>query len=406
MTAFGDEPQNLDGDDVPPQGEPEAGPYRAWSSNTSSNPYHHGMQAVQLKKVGNTHKAACMKFYGSDPVTPTHATLEITQHRKQFGSFDFEGKPEIKFCLEDDEIQVLKAFLAGQFLPADGYYVRVDSKEMAQEVAKYSTENLGEVLAAISDKTHLVEAIQASGHADFLVDYVTNEKKRVELGHLETAVWDPDADEGVFQQILERNPWIFGGEYVAARPERMMILGDQFDVPLVTADGSLHLVELKKARVSPLIRKVRNHLMVSGRVHEAVSQTANYLRALDEQRHRIATDFGIDPRRVHATVVIGHVDHASDDMPPKDVYETIRTYNSHLSRITVMTYDQLLTNARNSLDMLGAVPVAEQDDDTDFGDDDQQDDEDDYGDRESGEDDPWAGYPGPGPDEVEAEPPF
>jgi hypothetical protein len=93
-------------------------------------------------------------------------------------------------------------------------------------------------------------------------------------------------------------------------------------------------------------------------------------------------------------------------MPHKDVYETIRTYNSHLSRITVMTYDQLLTNARNSLDMLGAVPVAEQDDDTDFGDDDQQDDEDDYGDRESGEDDPWAGYPGPGPDEVEAEPPF
>jgi hypothetical protein len=278
VTAFGDEPQNLDGDDVPRQGEPEAGPYRAWSSNTSSNPYHHGMQAVQLKKVGNTHKAACMKFYGSDPVTPTHATLEITQHRKQFGSFDFEGKPEIKFYLEDDEIQVLKAFLAGQFLPADGYYVRVDSKEMAQEVAKYSTENLGEVLAAISDKTHLVEAIQASGHADFLVDYVTNEKKRVELGHLETAVWDPDADEGVFQQILERNPWIFGGEYVAARPERMMILGDQFDVPLVTADGSLHLVELKKARVSPLIRKVRNHLMVSGRVHEAVSQTANYLR--------------------------------------------------------------------------------------------------------------------------------
>ena len=150
VTAFGDEPQNLDDDVPPPVGEPDTGPYKSWSSNTSSNPYHHGMQSVQLKKVGNTHKAATMKFYGSDPVTPTHARLEITQHRKTMGGFNFEEKGEIHFYLEDDEIQVLKGFLNGQFLPADGYYVRVDSKEMAQEAAKLSTENLGNVLAAIS----------------------------------------------------------------------------------------------------------------------------------------------------------------------------------------------------------------------------------------------------------------
>jgi len=35
---------------------------------------------------------------------------------------------------------------------------------------------------------HLIEAIQASGHADFLADYVTNERKRVEIGLLEMAV--------------------------------------------------------------------------------------------------------------------------------------------------------------------------------------------------------------------------
>lgn len=169
MTAFGGEPQDLDDIDKPPEGEPEAGPIKAWSAPGSASMYQHGMQSVQLKTVGRTHKAACMKFYGSDPITPSHARLEITQHRKVLGMFDFDN-PEIKFYLEDNEIQVLKAFLAGQFLPADGYYVRVDSKEMAAEVAKLSAENLGGVLAAISDKTHLIEAIQASGHADFLAD--------------------------------------------------------------------------------------------------------------------------------------------------------------------------------------------------------------------------------------------
>ena len=206
MTEFGGEPQDLDDIDKPPEGEPETGPIKAWSSSGPGNAYYHGMQSVQLKPVGNTHKAACIKFYGSDPTKSSHARLEITQHRKILGGFDFDAPPEIKFYVEDDEIQVLKAFLAGQFLPADGYYVRVDSKEMADEVAKYSTENLGEVLAAVSDKTHLVEAIQASGHADFLADYVTNERKRVEIGHLETAVWDPRRRRGSFSKDLGTEP--------------------------------------------------------------------------------------------------------------------------------------------------------------------------------------------------------
>jgi hypothetical protein len=280
--------------------------------------------------------------------------MEIKQYRRKLGGFDFDAPPEIKFYLENDQIQVLKAFLEGQFL-GDGYYVRTDSKEMAAEIAKYNAEELGSVLGAISDRKDLIDAIRASGHADFLADYVTNERKRVEIGHLETAVWDPDSSEADFQMILERNPWIFGGQYVATG-KRTIVLGDQFDVPLVTADGSLHLIELKKANIlpSPLIRKVRNHLMVGGVVHEAVSQTQNYLRSLDEDRHRIKAEFGIDPRRLHATVVIGHIDHDVDPMPFEDVYETLRTYNSHMTRITVMTYDQLVTHAHNALAMLGS----------------------------------------------------
>jgi hypothetical protein len=363
VTAFGGEPQDLDQDlnqgGEPQDGdqaddEPEGGPLHAWSSNSSANPKFLGMQSVELKTLGNTFKTASLSFYGSDPTNPSNSRLEIKQYRRVLGGFDFDRPPEIKFYLENDEIQVLKAFLGGQFI-GDGYYVRVDSKEMAKEVAKYNAEELGDVLAAISDKTHLVEAIQASGHADFLADYVTNERKRVEIGHLETAVWDKDSGEADLQKILQRNPWMFGGQYVAVRRERSLVLGDQFDVPLVTADGSLHLVELKKAHITPLIREHRKHLMMGGEVHAAVSQTQNYLRSLDEDRHRIHAEFGIDVRRVHATVVIGHVDHDNDPMPPEKVYETLRTYNSYMSRIAVMTYDQLVTNARNALEMLGAV---------------------------------------------------
>jgi hypothetical protein len=370
MTDFGAAPQNLDeptSEDLtddpsvnwdPPDDDPSDGPLHSWSSGGSSlQPTFLGSRSVELKTVGRTFKTATLVAHGSDPTNPK-SRIEIKQYRRILGGFDFDSPPEFKFYLENDEIQVLKAFLAGQFI-GDGYYVMIDSKEMAQEVAKLSTENLGGVLAAISDKTHLIDAIKASGHADFLADYVTNERKRVEIGHLETAVWEPGTGELVFQEILERNPWMFGGQYVATG-ERTMVLGDQFDVPLVTADGSLHLVELKRADAGPIIRKDHGNWIVGGPVHEAVSQTQNYLRGLDEDRHKIKSEFGIDPRRLHATVVIGHIDHAKSTIPIDAIYETLRTYNSHMTRIAVMTYDQLVTSARNSLEMLGSAEDSDQ----------------------------------------------
>jgi hypothetical protein len=51
--------------------------------------------------------------------------------------------------------------------------------------------------------------------------------------------------------------------------------------PLICADGSLHIVELKGPGAR-LVRAHRGSLIVADEVHEAVSQCLNYLRSLDE----------------------------------------------------------------------------------------------------------------------------
>jgi hypothetical protein len=56
---------------------------------------------------------------------------------------------------------------------------------------------------------------------------------------------------------------------------------DQYDIPLVSADGSLHIVELK-GPASRLVREQCGSLIVADEVHEAVSRCLNYLRSLDE----------------------------------------------------------------------------------------------------------------------------
>ena len=81
------------------------------------------------------------------------------------------------------------------------------------------------------------------------------------------------------------------------------------------------------------------------------------MRSTDENVPGIQYNFGIDARRVSATVVIGHIDYNDEEMTEEAFYQTLRTYNSHLSRIDVMTYDQLVSSALSALEMAGASDV-------------------------------------------------
>lgn len=121
------------------------------------------------------------------------------------------------------------------------------------------------------------------------------------------------------------------------------------DIPLLRADGSLHVVELKRANIESLVIRRSGHLMLGAPPHQAVSQAQNYLRTLDENRRTILADYGVDSRRASATIVIGHSRYVGGGIAPTEVAETLRTYNTHATRIEVITYETLLDSASRML---------------------------------------------------------
>ncbi len=130
---------------------------------------------------------------------------------------------------------------------------------------------------------------------------------------------------------------------------------DQRDIPLVCADRSLHVVELKGPE-NKIVRWHRNHLIVADKVHQSVSQCVNYLRTVDDLGAAMQTvhpnELGLDYdyRRARGTVVIGHQDRSRPDgVTREQVDQTIRSYNAHLSRVQVITYDDLLDSAERAL---------------------------------------------------------
>jgi len=165
-----------------------------------------------------------------------------------------------------------------------------------------------------------------------------------------SATTEPDV-----QRRIGSEWWLFGGQYVGVADRRNLAPLDQHDIPLLTANRTVHVVELKGPNVPRLVEQHRNHPIPGAAVHEAVAQAMNYLRTLDEMGPALSTiyqdDLGItyDLRRTFATVVIGHPTHVRTGVDEQVVDRTLRSYNAHLARVEVMTYKQLLDAAERML---------------------------------------------------------
>jgi hypothetical protein len=214
---------------------------------------------------------------------------------------------------------------------------------------------------ASAEAAQMMNDVLADVDADMLAQLLELRARQAGLAALRTVVEDPDSLEGALHACLKNQEWIFGGAYVAELARRQYTPETILDIPLLRGDGSLHVVELKRANIKDLVIRPSSHLMLGAAAHRAVSQAQNYLRAMDENRPTILAEHGVDTRRASATVVIGHPQYVTGGVTSREIAETLRTYNAHQTRIEVITYETLLNSASRML----ALSSARQDADPD-----------------------------------------
>jgi antiviral defense system Shedu protein SduA len=209
------------------------------------------------------------------------------------------------------------------------------------EQATWMTEVLLDRLHIADSPISVTPTAQAS--AEEIADVVLLRARRRALRELGTVVLNRHSSERDLQRALERNLWIFGGTLLADRlGPRRISRGIELDLTLLRPDGTVHVVELKRAAV-PLLTHQRGRWVPTNEVHRAVAQAMNYLVVLDEDRPRLA-ELGIDVRRASAAVIIGHP-HFEEEAHENEVDAALRVYNSHLSRVEVVTYKQVVDRA-------------------------------------------------------------
>jgi hypothetical protein len=213
----------------------------------------------------------------------------------------------------------------------------------------------GKLLALRDDLGRVMTGLTSTPVGLSAAEHAVIERRRQLVRELIAMSLAPDVNETKMHTAISNHYWLFGGQYVGVAARRDLMPLDEHDIPLLCADGSLEIVELKGPEAS-IVKRYRNHLIVSAEVHDAVSQCISYLRTIDElgaalrttHRNEIGHDY--DYRRARGVVVIGHPDRVRlDGVSRENVDQAIRSYNAHLSRVRVVTYADLLESAERAL---------------------------------------------------------
>ncbi|NEB39902.1 Shedu anti-phage system protein SduA domain-containing protein [Streptomyces sp. SID14515] len=196
-----------------------------------------------------------------------------------------------------------------------------------------------------------LEILAADREGQLLIEAAKVQRRRRGIRVLRDVAEDSRASESDLQRALDGQHWIFGGQFVGQAVQRRLVPGDEVDIPLIRGDGALHIVELKRSMSlhGPLVKKHRGCWVPTAEVHDAVSQAVNYLVGLDEHRIRIRKELNIETRRASAVVLIGHPA-LQPDVPEEQINEALRTLNTHMSRVEVVTYKELIDNAERALE--------------------------------------------------------
>lgn len=311
-------------------------------------------EGAVLKRTSKSYINAQMTYWGGSFDEPRGGQLRLIKMTpKDTPEWDFDA-PDAFIDLKKDEIAKLKGFLDEEFRRGglgDTFWVSVPDQAIADALGRLLGDEEAQVVdvekltAAMSLNPELVASILKSDQAEIILQLRERSRRIEVLDELEWLIFHENTVESSFQKLLEKNPWVFGGEVVKADELRNIGTSDQIDIPIVRGDGSMVIVELKRAAATSIDRNDHGYPVLTGDVHLAVQQAQRYLYELDRLADTLMLKHGFDARRATALVVIG----VSPDLPEREsdkFRESFRIYNSHLARIQVTTYDQLLQNAR------------------------------------------------------------
>ncbi len=325
-----------------------------------TNPNVGRIEQVELKSGPRAFRIATLMEI-LDPIENTihHYSLKIDSIDKKKAGWFY--KPEKSVRIEGnkpDEIdrlfKFLQAHLSGQLSETDTELHIINSAdyESLQNLLTHipnlaspdKMELLKLIIPLVEDTENyvqeLIEVFSSSSSTTVLniaksAKYV--EYKRV-YDEFATLIKTGNSKEQDFQDILNANPWIFGSEYSEVLDRRTWTRDDNLDFMLRrTIDNYLEIVEIKTPFSNPLFVYDTSHdsYYPSSKLSAVMGQVVRYITEIERNRDAILSKDKCDTLKIRARIIVGR-----DGNP--QLQEALHNFNSHLYRIEIITFDQLL----------------------------------------------------------------
>lgn len=289
------------------------------------------------------------------------ALIKLIEFIDSLGFIDFSNKSYFK--LHDSDIKKQKEFWLNNTEVLE-YIERFDSnllKKIFEKIEdKQKLEIIIDSLSAVEIE-HLEASIKQSAYKAALDDL--RNMLSLEQDDAKNIVEEVKKDdnlkkymagqpEKIFQNWIEKNPWIFGVEYYKKHEWRIIDDtpndGSEADLVMETIDGYIDLIELKrpKTKAEKILSYDSDHksYFPARDLSLAIGQCLHYLKKLDEQKNVIEDKNSTKVLRPRIKLIIGRSSEFNSDE-----IDTLRMVNSNLSNVQIMTYDDLITNGEQIL---------------------------------------------------------
>lgn len=175
-----------------------------------------------------------------------------THERRQDGqpgwNFD-ESDPKSMWYCENDEVEKVLAFLHSDVATTGRFRVMdTDSPEAA--LLELLVENatdlqaLAQALIQQGSAAEIVSLLAGSTAGLAAAESAVVSSRRQLVARLHDLIRSKGATETEIQRLIGSAHWLFGGRYVGVADRRNLMPLDQHDIPLLAADGTLHIIEL------------------------------------------------------------------------------------------------------------------------------------------------------------------
>lgn len=291
------------------------------------------------------------------------ALIKLLEFIDSLGFIDFSNKSFFK--LDDADIQKTKQFWLSNIDVIDNIK-RFDSNLLKKIFGKiedgkkieYIVESLTDI-----DIEHLEAAVKQTNYirslkilekliqidCDNSVDLV---KEALSLEELKK--YSAKQPEKIFQNWIEDNLWVFGVEYY--KKYDWKIIDDakegssKADLVMSTLDGFVDLIELKRPNIKSdtLLNydEIHKSYFPSRALSLAFGQCLHYLKKLDEKKKEIEDKNSVKVLRPRIKLIIGRSNNFNEDE-----YKALRMLNSNLNHIQIITYDDLIKNAKQIISL-------------------------------------------------------